>query len=222
MNLFKGRFRLDPHLAPASEFQPTLSASGFHTFRAYTPIPSTPPAGSFQSDIASSKYQNRWESWTEFQEWLAEEQRTQGIELRLVNTYAGMPEFERQLRFVCSRGGTGGVKPYTKRHPDWNRKIESKLTDCNCRLLVKQYPGLPTVLGNYRAEHDHALGNANLPFTQIPKDTREYIAGLLRLKVSPDHIVRISDSRYRILITPLASIDPSRSVRLRRSFRARS
>ncbi|KAJ7112173.1 hypothetical protein C8R44DRAFT_528104, partial [Mycena epipterygia] len=87
------------------------------------PPPSRPPAGSFQCDLASPDYQKRWESWTEFQEWLAEEQRSQGID--------------------------------------------------------------------YRAEHDHALGNANLPSTQIPKDTREYIAGLLRLKVSPDHILQL-------------------------------
>ncbi|KAJ7681661.1 hypothetical protein B0H17DRAFT_942763 [Mycena rosella] len=47
-----------------------------------------------------------------------------------------------------------------------------------------------TILGNYSSVHDHLLGNANLPFTQIPKDTKEHIAGLLRLGVSADHIVR--------------------------------
>ncbi|KAJ7470045.1 hypothetical protein B0H11DRAFT_1634302, partial [Mycena galericulata] len=127
----------------------------------------------------------------EFDTWLAEEQRAHGIELHLVNTYPGLPEFERQLRYVCSRGGTGGIKPYVKRHPEWNRKIETKRTQCKCRLLVKQYPGISTVLGDYRDEHDHALGNANLRFTQIPKETREYIATLLRMKLEPDHIVRL-------------------------------
>ncbi|KAJ7909815.1 hypothetical protein B0H13DRAFT_2329957 [Mycena leptocephala] len=51
-------------------------------------------------------------------------------------------------------------------------------------FLVKQYPGIETILGMYSAEYDHPLGNANLRFTQIPQETREYIAGLLRLKVS--------------------------------------
>ncbi|KAJ7730819.1 hypothetical protein B0H16DRAFT_1329762 [Mycena metata] len=106
-----------------------------------------------------------------------------------MTTYYGLPEFERQLRYVCSRGGTGGVKPYTKRHPEWHCKLPNKRTGCECVLLVKQYPGVTTVLGNYRDEHNHPLGNANLPFIQIPKETREYIAGLLRLKTSPDHIV---------------------------------
>ncbi|KAJ7175420.1 hypothetical protein C8R46DRAFT_835699, partial [Mycena filopes] len=49
------------------------------------------------------------------------------------------------------------------------------------------------ILGNYRDEHNHDLGNANLPFMQIPKETREYIASLLRLKISPDHIVLYDD-----------------------------
>ncbi|KAJ7675545.1 hypothetical protein B0H17DRAFT_858252, partial [Mycena rosella] len=47
------------------------------------------------------------------------------------------------------------------------------------------------VLGNYLEEHNHELGNSNLPFTQISKETREYIAGLLRLKVSPNHILHL-------------------------------
>ncbi|KAJ7511851.1 hypothetical protein B0H11DRAFT_1700081 [Mycena galericulata] len=133
----------------------------------------------------------RWETWSDFQNWIAEEQRSRAIELRLVNTYQGLPEFERQLRYVCSRGGTGGIKTYLKSHPEWNRKIETKRTDCKCRLLVKQYPGISTVLGDYRDEHDHKLGNANLRFTQIPKETREHIAALLRLKLEPDHILRL-------------------------------
>ncbi|KAJ6555866.1 hypothetical protein B0H19DRAFT_947528, partial [Mycena capillaripes] len=64
-------------------------------------------------------------------------------------------------------------------------------TDCQCALVVKTYPNVPTVLGNYAEEHNHPLGNANLRYTQISKETREYIAGLLRLKVSPSHILQL-------------------------------
>ncbi|KAJ7491810.1 hypothetical protein B0H11DRAFT_1629894, partial [Mycena galericulata] len=130
----------------------------------------------------------------DFESWLAKEQRDRGIELRLVNTYGGMPEFERKLRFVCSRAGTGGLKSYEKRHTDRNRKIDNKRTECKCRLLVKQYPGVSAILGNYRDDHDHALGNANLPFTQIPRETREQIAGLLRMKLEPEYIVWVYNS----------------------------
>jgi hypothetical protein len=69
-----------------------------------------PPAGSFESDIASSEYQQRWETWTDFENWIVQEQRSKGIELHLVNTYLGLPDFERKLRYVCSRAGTGGLK----------------------------------------------------------------------------------------------------------------
>ncbi|KAJ7161195.1 hypothetical protein C8R46DRAFT_1285283, partial [Mycena filopes] len=89
------------------------------------------------------------------------------------------------------RGGTGGEKIYIKRHPEWTRKCERRRTGCECTLLVKEYPGVSTVLGSYKDDHNHALGNANLRFTSISKDTREYIAGLLRLKVAPEHIVRV-------------------------------
>ncbi|KAJ7659110.1 hypothetical protein DFH06DRAFT_939351, partial [Mycena polygramma] len=131
--------------------------------------------GSFDYDQTLPKYQLRWDSWAEFLKWRATEEKEHCIELRLVNTYNGMPEYERQCRYVCSRAGTGGVKDYVKLHPTWNRKIETKRTDCKCCLLVKQYPGVTTILGNYRAEHNHPLGTTNLRFTQISKATRERI-----------------------------------------------
>jgi hypothetical protein len=193
MKGYQSRFRLDRSVqdtAISGQAQSRSSSAGCSVFRAYNdPTPAGPSAGSFEHDLASPTYQERWESWSEFESWLKEEQRANGIELLLVNTYLGLPEFERKLRYVCSRGGTGGLKAYTKLHPDRERKIENKRTDCKCRLIVKQYPGILTVLGDYCRDHDHPLGNANLPFTQIPRETREHIAGLLRLKVEPDAIV---------------------------------
>ncbi|KAJ6527305.1 hypothetical protein DFH09DRAFT_935668, partial [Mycena vulgaris] len=127
----------------------------------------------------------------EFEGWLKCEQQTNAIELRLVNTSSTKPAYLRKLRYVCSRGGTGGEKPYVKLHPDWSRKREGKRTDCRCSLVVKQYPGTSAVLAKYSDTHNHALGNANLRYTQIPADTREHIAGLLRLKVAPQHILQL-------------------------------
>lgn len=204
MNAFTGRFRLDR----APPFQPALitpiasispddlsSAQTFGgkkiTFRAY-PNPTAPPAGSFLHDLAKGKYLQRWESWPEFEDWLAREQQDLAIELRHVNTYSKADAYLRKLRYVCSRGGTGGRKEYNKLHPNWTRKCEGKRTDCKCSLVVKEYPGVSTVLGDYVTTHNHPLGNANLRFTRIPKETREYIAGLLRLGVTPDRIVRAS------------------------------
>ncbi|KAK6988248.1 hypothetical protein R3P38DRAFT_2804725 [Favolaschia claudopus] len=168
------------------------SSSKTFVFRAFeNPTPAPPPAGSFDSDVALGTFNLRWEDWPDFERWLSEEQRQNGIELSLVNTYLGEPAFSRKLRYVCSRAGTGGIKTYVKKYPERERKIPNKRTDCKCRLIVKQYPGVSVVLGDYRDQHDHSLGNANLPFTQIPRETREYIAGLLRFKVDPDHILRL-------------------------------
>ncbi|KAJ6552239.1 hypothetical protein DFH09DRAFT_833175, partial [Mycena vulgaris] len=127
----------------------------------------------------------------DFQKWRNQEERAKGIEFALVNTYHGMPEFLRQCRYVCSRAGTGGSKQYDKLHPTWTRKRGAKRTECKCVLLVKQYPGLSTILGSYTEDHDHPLGTANLPFTRIPKETREYIAGMLRFKMAPEHILKL-------------------------------
>lgn len=200
MEAFKGRFRLNGFsrgASPPSSRSPSPPPSSpnpsqFQYFRAFSD-PTTPAAaiGSFQFDSTSKNYPYRWESWSEFQTWRANEERQNCIELRLVTTFLGLPEYERQCRYVCSRGGTGGVKAYEKLHPEWNRKREPKRTHCKCVLTVKQYPGVDIVLGSYTSDHNHATGNANLPFVQIPKETREYIAGLLRQKIDPAHIVSL-------------------------------
>ncbi|KAK7016693.1 hypothetical protein R3P38DRAFT_3361318 [Favolaschia claudopus] len=191
-------FRLDRSIRHSSSAAGSTSTSSpissdqYSVFRAFDdPAPAPLAAGSFSSDVALGTFNLRWENWHGFERWLGEEQRRKGIELSLVNTYLGEPEFSRKLRYVCSRAGTGGIKTHVKKFPERERKIPNKRTDCKCRLIVKQYPGVSVVLGDYRDQHDHSLGNANLPFTQIPRETREYIAGLLRLKVDPDHILRL-------------------------------
>ncbi|KAJ7250301.1 hypothetical protein C8J57DRAFT_1667859, partial [Mycena rebaudengoi] len=63
--------------------------------------------------------------------------------------------------------------------------------DCRCSILVKEYLGIKVILGNYLDTHNHPLGNENIRYTQIPKDLHEYIAGLLRLKVAPEHILQL-------------------------------
>jgi hypothetical protein len=72
------------------------------------------------------------------------------------------------------------VKVVEKKLPERARKIPSKLTGCQCSLVVKWYPNTTKLLGMYHNEHNHPLNVNNLPFTQIPKETREFIAGRLR------------------------------------------
>ncbi|KAJ7022387.1 hypothetical protein C8F04DRAFT_923329, partial [Mycena alexandri] len=142
-------------------------------FRAFPdPTSQKPRQGSFEYDLASSKYPMRWENFRDFEVWLANEQQAQTIELRLVNTSHISPLYDRRLRYVCSRARTGGKKEYTKLHPEWNRKIQSKFTDFPCSLIVKQYPGTTVVLGKYSPDHNHPTGNGNLRFVRIPAATR--------------------------------------------------
>ncbi|KAJ7206518.1 hypothetical protein GGX14DRAFT_637440, partial [Mycena pura] len=138
----------------------------------------------------SGQYKISWADWAAFLAWWEQEQAQLCIELRLVNTYRNSAEYLRKLRYVCSRAGTGGTKTYTKKFPERSRKVESKRTSCKCCLLVKEYPGISTVLGSYINEHDHPLGNENLQHTRVSKETREYIAALLRLGVAVEHILK--------------------------------
>ena len=43
----------------------------------------------------------------------------------------------------------------------------SKRTGCRCKVIIKTYHHVSTVLGWYRTENDHATGVANLMFTCI-------------------------------------------------------
>jgi hypothetical protein len=165
---------------------------------------SRPIPGSFEDDNTKSKFTHSWETPHAFEHWLAEEERTNCIELSLVKKISGLPAFEVKYRYVCSRRGTGGVKAYEKKCPGRSQQLADKQTWCECALTIKQYPGWTTMLGDYSNEHNHTLGNGNLAFTRIPKKTREHIAGLLRLKVAPDHIVCISFSRNSSYLKPSA------------------
>ncbi|KAE9393622.1 hypothetical protein BT96DRAFT_776638, partial [Gymnopus androsaceus JB14] len=57
-------------------------------------------------------------------------------------------------------------------------------------LTIKTYLDTKTILGKYNESHNHEIGNANLRFTRISKETRELIAGLLRSGVSSDNILK--------------------------------
>ncbi|KAJ7030976.1 hypothetical protein C8F04DRAFT_960981 [Mycena alexandri] len=133
----RGCFRLGHASAPLRNILGPSTSTQF-TFSAYlNPTPPPPPVGLYQHDLASGAYPLTWNTWDEFQRWRVEEERQGCIELRLVNTFVGLPEYERQCRYICSRAGTGGLKEYTKLHPEWQRKIPPKRTDCKCILMAK-------------------------------------------------------------------------------------
>ncbi|KAJ7689510.1 hypothetical protein B0H14DRAFT_2652802, partial [Mycena olivaceomarginata] len=116
MQAHLGRFRLNPPTQAYAPLPTPLSVAPIHLeFRIHeepTPIddePRGPAVGTFEYDLASGKFQTRWDDWTQFQQWLREEEQRNCIELRLVNTYHRPPAYERKHR-SRSRHGTGGVK----------------------------------------------------------------------------------------------------------------
>ncbi|KAK7057477.1 hypothetical protein R3P38DRAFT_2841210 [Favolaschia claudopus] len=137
MDTHKGRFRLKPASSPqpitAVPSSP-IAPPTIVTFRAFDPPPTALP-GTYESDCASENYNLSWRDWNDFDE--------------------GLPEYERQLRYVCSRAGTGG----RMQMPTFGQTISWRFYDS---------------------------------FLRIPRETREHVAGLLRLKVSPEHIVRVT------------------------------
>jgi hypothetical protein len=207
MESYLGSFQLEPTssgsssgspLSPASptfsDFSASSSTSCFFT----TPVfrASTPP-GSFDADSNSNEFNLGWDTIREFDVWFANEQLAKCFDFCLVQTLTGLPQFEKKLRYICSRHGTGGIKEYTKQFPERERKIPGKHTSCQCALVVKHYPNTHRILGKYSATHNHPLSQENLPFTRIPKATREFIAGHLRDRMSADAVVRKLPSSFQ-------------------------
>jgi hypothetical protein len=152
--------------------------------------------GGFHSDLAGGQYNLPWDSMDKTNSWFESERQEKAIELLKVQTLRGGSKYLERLSFVCSRHGTGGETSYIKKNPHWKHKIPPKRTNCPYSLEVKTYPGVSTVLAKYSASHNHEIGNSNIRFTRISKETREWIAGMLRMKVECNHIVCVNQSRF--------------------------
>jgi hypothetical protein len=149
------------------------------------------PYGTYPSDLASGKFLLHWQSWEEVKVWISKEQEMKSIEIRLKEVLRnGKGRWLEQHVYVCARRGTGGKKEYSKKQ-EWNYKLPTKRIEhgCPCRLVIKSYPDTSELLGKYRNEHSHEIGDENLKFTQISNATRLRIAEWLRIGLTPDRIV---------------------------------
>ncbi|KAJ7239851.1 hypothetical protein C8J57DRAFT_1022103, partial [Mycena rebaudengoi] len=138
--------------------------------------------GSFEYDIQHN-YTLRWPNWDAMRHWMKAESSEKSIEFLKKETPAPHPGITAWLQthvYVCARQGTGGKSAYKQKHA-WTRKVGSKRTGCPCRLTIKTYPGTPEVLGFYKSEHSHSVGDDNVKFTRLDSDTRLEIEALLRL-----------------------------------------
>lgn len=154
--------------------------------------------GDYHRDVATGNYNMCWESLHSFQTWLKDEEGTKLIELRRkerrLNKGQSDAGWTEMSYFVCAREGSGGEKPYQKKHPERGRKVPGKRCEngCTCRLMVKSYPNTSAVLGTYTSTHSHPIGDENAKFTRLSKEVRERIAEMLRIGISADNIVCVT------------------------------
>lgn len=152
--------------------------------------------GNFLYDSESGRYNMSWPSWTDFLCFLTNEEGFNSIELRKISSTTGAKHYLERIVYVCARAGSSGKKGYEQKHPDWSRKVPGKSTNCPCSLKVKKYHGTSIILGKYTSDHNHKTGVNNLCFTRISDGMRDWIAGMVRMKVRTDHIVII----YHVLV----------------------
>jgi hypothetical protein len=154
--------------------------------------------GSITRDRQKRRPTHEWSSLEEFHAWRLDQERDHGIKLLLSphTTRRSDGPLWRDIRtYTCSRQGTGGKNKYFRKRGDMiGRTRLSERTGCGCRVVIKTYHHVSTVLGWYRTEHNHATRVANLMITRLRDSTRAYVLNLLRRDMSPKEIV--SNIRY--------------------------
>jgi len=143
--------------------------------------------GSFNWDQENG-YILKWADLAEFELWCREEERIYSIELITSSTKAQGRLWSWRQLFVCGWERSGGGT-YTKKHPDWERKIKTKKSGCHCQVVIKSYPHIPTILGRYLAEHNHEIGSANITYTCLSGIAQERIKIMLIQKIDRCMIV---------------------------------
>ncbi|KAJ6492592.1 hypothetical protein DFH09DRAFT_947506 [Mycena vulgaris] len=149
---------------------PPVKSTSFKSFLP-PPISSAAKHKSYQADLESGEYTLCWSSVPAMEAWIHNHEAEHSIELRLkkIEPNRGKKNhWSAKHIFICARMGTGGASKYVPKHPERERKIQSKHMACPCRLVAKRYPDTTTVLGRYENTHSHDTGSDNLIYTRIP------------------------------------------------------
>ncbi|KAH7914764.1 hypothetical protein BJ138DRAFT_1123257 [Hygrophoropsis aurantiaca] len=130
---------------------------------------SRPPYGSGDTDDG---YTLIFPNIAAFQDWRNEEEETQMVEFVKGDTHGSKavpPRFKDHTKLVCARHSRSGRKKYVKKHPERVRKVPSRKLEgqgCQASISYKTYFDTEEVRVCYIAEHSHAIGLANLPYTR--------------------------------------------------------
>ena len=146
--------------------------------------------GSLAYDHEKGGMTLEWANDEKFQEWLAAEESDNAIELIVSNTkYSADSQLWRERRVLrCSREFTGGKVNYQKK-TQWERKILSKKTGCQCCLIIKLYLETESILGKYEQQHNHPVGNDNLRFTRLSGKIRNLVMDMVYTGIDSQVIV---------------------------------
>jgi hypothetical protein len=185
------RFRLK--IAPRAPEMPEATAG-----------PSTPPTvqrldlrvedpatsrrpGSFNYNQESSKYPHEWANMAEFDAWRRAEELAYSIELIAGHIAHRKTVWTQRRHYVCSHEPSGGS---TENDRPERPTFRSKKSGCDCKIIIKSYPHMPTILGRYEEEHDHDVGLVNIAYTRLSIAARIQIRNMLERKVDSREIVR--------------------------------
>lgn len=151
------------------------------------------PTSELSEDITHDTQQQQqqrptheWNSLDEFYMWRMIEELDHGVELHLVRRKysSGNGRWRENRTYVCSRQGTGGKSKYIrKKHDDG---IKTRSTGCRCRLVIQIFHHVPTVLGWYKAKHNHHTQVASPMFTRLRESTRVHIVSHLRRRMNTE------------------------------------
>ncbi|KAI9437107.1 hypothetical protein BJY52DRAFT_1196649 [Lactarius psammicola] len=125
-----------------------------------------PPYGSITYDHKRGEMTLEWANEDEFLVWLAAK------------------EHEKTIKLIEFSGG----KPKRENTHQWDWKIPSMKTGCQCHLIVKQYPHTETILGKYEGQHNHALGDENLRFLRLSDNIWNLVMDTIHAGTDPKAI----------------------------------
>ena len=149
----------------------------------------TPWKGSLAYDRDKAGMTYKGDDNDAFLVWLAAEESAKFIELVVSQIeYSNSPEWRERRVLRCSREFTGGTSDYQNKH-QWERKISSKKTGCQCSLTIKRYPQTDVILGKYQDEHDHPLGDDNLRFLRLSGKIRNLVMDMVYIGIDSKAVV---------------------------------
>jgi hypothetical protein len=145
--------------------------------------------GSFLYDKEQGDYTHEWSSQAKFDKWHQDEELAYSIELIASTIVSGNSLWTEKHHYMCSCGHSGGASKYQKKDPKCQCKNESKKTNCHCKIIIKFYPHMSTILGCYQDEHNHEVGLVNIAYMRMSQSAWQQIKGMLGHKIDPREII---------------------------------